>query len=91
MNSAYASQILSDKSTKLNNSQQSIETLSHWCIFYRKKAKQVVETWEEVFVGGLDNHAPWTRDLEGIHWWISLFLAYMRYHFSQLLVQVNGI
>ncbi|KAJ7566727.1 hypothetical protein O6H91_02G116400 [Diphasiastrum complanatum] len=50
MNGAYASQILSDKLTKLNNSQQSIETLSHWCIFHRKKAKQVVETWGKEFV-----------------------------------------
>lgn len=23
--------------------------LSHWCIYHRKKAKQVVETWEKLF------------------------------------------
>lgn len=46
---AFNGQILADKLTKLNNSQQSIETLSHWCIFHRKKAKQVVETWDKQF------------------------------------------
>ncbi|KAJ7527613.1 hypothetical protein O6H91_16G063500 [Diphasiastrum complanatum] len=49
MNGAFASQILSEKLSKLNNSQQSIETLSHWCIFHRKNAKQVVETWGREF------------------------------------------
>ncbi|CAN6443164.1 unnamed protein product [Victoria cruziana] len=49
MNNVFSSQILSEKLSKLNNSQQSIETLSHWCIFHRKKAKQVVETWEKLF------------------------------------------
>ena len=29
-------QALVDKLNKLNNSQQSIETVSAWCIFYRK-------------------------------------------------------
>ncbi|KAJ7550425.1 hypothetical protein O6H91_07G100300 [Diphasiastrum complanatum] len=59
MNGAYTSQILSDKLTKLNNSQQSIETLSHWCIFHRKKAKQVVETWGKEFaVASKDQQVP---------------------------------
>ncbi|KAM0953927.1 putative CID domain-containing protein [Dioscorea sansibarensis] len=49
MSNAFNSQILEEKLSKLNNSQQSIETLSHWCIFHRKKAKQVVETWEKIF------------------------------------------
>ncbi|XP_049933159.1 uncharacterized protein LOC116249911 isoform X2 [Nymphaea colorata] len=49
MNNVFSSQILAEKLSKLNNSQQSIETLSHWCIFHRKKAKQVVETWEKLF------------------------------------------
>eukprot|EP01018_Ginkgo_biloba_P017777 Gb_26035 [translate_table: standard] len=49
MNGAFNGQILADKLSKLNNSQQSIETLSHWCIFHRKKAKQVVETWDRQF------------------------------------------
>ncbi|XP_038979983.1 UPF0400 protein C337.03-like [Phoenix dactylifera] len=26
-----------------------MDALSHWCIFHRKKAKQVVETWEKLF------------------------------------------
>ncbi|KAJ0978047.1 hypothetical protein J5N97_013521 [Dioscorea zingiberensis] len=49
MSSAFNAQILEEKLSKLNNSQQSIETLSQWCIFHRKKAKQVVETWEKLF------------------------------------------
>lgn len=49
MNSAFNSQILAEKLRKLNNSQQSIETLSHWCIFHRKKARLVVETWDKQF------------------------------------------
>uniref|UniRef100_A0A1D1YW22 Regulation of nuclear pre-mRNA domain-containing protein 1B n=2 Tax=Anthurium amnicola TaxID=1678845 RepID=A0A1D1YW22_9ARAE len=48
MNNIFSTQILADKLAKLNNSQQSIETLSHWCIFHRKKARQVVETWEKL-------------------------------------------
>ncbi|XP_077227403.1 uncharacterized protein LOC143860579 [Tasmannia lanceolata] len=49
MNGTFNAQILVDKLAKLNSSQQSIETLSHWCIFHRKKAKQVVETWDRQF------------------------------------------
>ncbi|XP_039138509.1 regulation of nuclear pre-mRNA domain-containing protein 1A-like isoform X2 [Dioscorea cayenensis subsp. rotundata] len=49
MEGSFNGQILVDKLLILNNSQQSIETLSHWCIFHRKKAKQVVETWEHQF------------------------------------------
>ncbi|KAJ8436396.1 hypothetical protein Cgig2_005224 [Carnegiea gigantea] len=49
MGSTFNSQILVDKLAKLNNSQQSIETLSHWCIFHMNKAKLVVETWERQF------------------------------------------
>ncbi|CAL9132041.1 unnamed protein product [Musa textilis] len=49
MNSSFNGQILVDKLVKLNNTQQSIETLSHWCIFHRNKAKQVVETWQRQF------------------------------------------
>lgn len=48
-NGIFNAQILVDKLAKLNSSQQSIETLSHWCIFHMKKAKQVVETWERQF------------------------------------------
>uniref|UniRef100_A0A1D1YFK0 Regulation of nuclear pre-mRNA domain-containing protein 1B n=1 Tax=Anthurium amnicola TaxID=1678845 RepID=A0A1D1YFK0_9ARAE len=49
MNGTFNGQILVDKLSKLNSSQQSIETLSHWCIFHRKNAKQVVETWDRQF------------------------------------------
>ncbi|CAN4079068.1 unnamed protein product [Withania somnifera] len=49
MGSTFNTQILVDKLAKLNSSQQSIETLSHWCIFHMNKAKQVVETWAQQF------------------------------------------
>lgn len=49
MGSTFNPQILVEKLVKLNNSQQSIETLSHWCIFHMNKARQVVETWDRQF------------------------------------------
>ncbi|KAK8676249.1 hypothetical protein V6N13_034301 [Hibiscus sabdariffa] len=49
MGSSFNAQILVEKLAKLNNSQASIETLSHWCIFHMNKAKQVVETWDRQF------------------------------------------
>ncbi|KAJ7976263.1 Regulation of nuclear pre-mRNA domain-containing protein 1B [Quillaja saponaria] len=49
MGSTFNPQILVEKLAKLNNSQASIETLSHWCIFHMTKAKQVVETWDRQF------------------------------------------
>ncbi|XP_010546401.1 PREDICTED: regulation of nuclear pre-mRNA domain-containing protein 1A-like [Tarenaya hassleriana] len=49
MSSAFSEQILIDKLAKLNSTQQSIETLSHWCIFHRSHAELVVTTWEKQF------------------------------------------
>ncbi|KAA8530911.1 hypothetical protein F0562_005630 [Nyssa sinensis] len=49
MNSVFSEQILADKLSKLNNTQQCIETLSHWCIFHRSKAELVVATWDKQF------------------------------------------
>ncbi|VFQ81521.1 unnamed protein product [Cuscuta campestris] len=49
MNSVFSEVILADKLSKLNNSQQCIETLSHWCIFHRSKAEQVAATWDKQF------------------------------------------
>ncbi|GLT44000.1 hypothetical protein SLA2020_179190 [Shorea laevis] len=49
MNSVFSEQILADKLSKLNRTQQCIETLSHWCIFHRSKAEQVVVTWDKQF------------------------------------------
>ncbi|XP_024394956.1 uncharacterized protein [Physcomitrium patens] len=46
---AFTGATLAEKLTKLNISQQSIETLSHWCIFHRKKAREIVETWAKKF------------------------------------------
>ncbi|KAI9093632.1 hypothetical protein K1719_027081 [Acacia pycnantha] len=48
-NDIFDVQILTDKLLKLNNSQQSIESLSRWCISLRKKAKDIVETWDKLF------------------------------------------
>ncbi|KAL5767737.1 hypothetical protein ACOSP7_014333 [Xanthoceras sorbifolium] len=48
-NDAFDGQILADKLSKLNNSQQSIESLSRWCIIHRKRAKQIVESWDKLF------------------------------------------
>ncbi|XP_028780270.1 UPF0400 protein C337.03 isoform X2 [Neltuma alba] len=49
MGSTFNPQILVEKLAKLNSSQASIETLSHWCIFHMNKANQVVETWDRQF------------------------------------------
>ncbi|XP_021863825.2 uncharacterized protein [Spinacia oleracea] len=48
-NDVFDGKVLAEKLSKLNNSQQSIESLSRWCISNRKKARQVVETWEKMF------------------------------------------
>ncbi|KDP39619.1 hypothetical protein JCGZ_02639 [Jatropha curcas] len=48
-NDVFDVQILNEKLSKLNNSQQSIESLSRWCILHRKKARQIVETWDKLF------------------------------------------
>ncbi|KAI3437035.1 hypothetical protein J3R85_005765 [Psidium guajava] len=45
----FDAQSLAEKLSKLNNSQQSIESLSQWCVSHRKKAKQIVETWDKLF------------------------------------------
>ncbi|KAG6467337.1 hypothetical protein ZIOFF_074841 [Zingiber officinale] len=55
MNSVFNETILADKLSKLNNTQQCIESilpafsLSHWCIFHRKNAEQVIQTWDKQF------------------------------------------
>lgn len=49
MNSVFSEQILAEKLSKLNCTQQCIETLSHWCIFHRSKAELVVATWDKQF------------------------------------------
>ncbi|DBB11868.1 hypothetical protein WJX82_003153 [Trebouxia sp. C0006] len=41
---------LVDKLHNLNSTQQSIETVSAWCSFYRKDARKVVSIWEQEFV-----------------------------------------
>ncbi|ONK61674.1 uncharacterized protein A4U43_C08F32400 [Asparagus officinalis] len=49
MTSDFDSLTLADKLNKLDSTQKSIQSLSTWCISHRKKAKQVVETWEKLF------------------------------------------
>ncbi|KAK7396097.1 hypothetical protein VNO78_16857 [Psophocarpus tetragonolobus] len=48
-NDIFDGQLLAEKLLKLNNSQQSVESLSHWCISHRKRAKDIVETWDKSF------------------------------------------
>ncbi|CAN8256754.1 unnamed protein product [Cochlearia groenlandica] len=49
MSTVFSEEILSDKLAKLNSSQQSIETLSQWCVFNLVKAELIVTTWEKQF------------------------------------------
>ncbi|TVU27165.1 hypothetical protein EJB05_29752 [Eragrostis curvula] len=46
---SFSEQRLVEKLNKLNSSATSIQTLSNWCIFHRKKARRVVDTWEKQF------------------------------------------
>ncbi|KAG2555625.1 hypothetical protein PVAP13_8NG016103 [Panicum virgatum] len=46
---SFSEHRLVDKLNKLNSSAASIQTLSQWCIFHRKRAKRVVDTWEKQF------------------------------------------
>ncbi|TVU50694.1 hypothetical protein EJB05_02074, partial [Eragrostis curvula] len=46
---SFSEQRLVEKLNKLNSSAASIQTLSQWCIFHRKKARRVVDTWEKQF------------------------------------------
>ncbi|KAJ1264592.1 hypothetical protein BS78_08G011300 [Paspalum vaginatum] len=46
---SFSEQRLVEKLNKLNNSAASIQTLSQWCIFHRKRARRVVDTWEKHF------------------------------------------
>ncbi|RCV28838.1 hypothetical protein SETIT_5G434900v2 [Setaria italica] len=46
MSAGFNKQILAQKLAKLNSSQQSIETLSHWCVFHHRYCRLVVETWD---------------------------------------------
>ena len=48
-NDIFDGQILAEKLLKLNNSQQSIESLSRWCIPHQKRAKDIVEIWDKLF------------------------------------------
>ncbi|KAF6147778.1 hypothetical protein GIB67_006751, partial [Kingdonia uniflora] len=49
MSTPFSGEILSEKLSKLNNSQASIETLSHWCIYHRNEANHIVKTWDRLF------------------------------------------
>ncbi|KAJ6413558.1 hypothetical protein OIU84_006367 [Salix udensis] len=49
MNSTFSEEKLADKLSKLNGTQQCIESLSRWCVVHRSKAEFVVETWDKQF------------------------------------------
>ncbi|CAI8595129.1 unnamed protein product [Vicia faba] len=48
-NNAFDRKILTEKLRKLNNSQQSIESVSRLCVSHRERAKDIVETWNKLF------------------------------------------
>eukprot|EP00899_Mesostigma_viride_P019756 jgi/Mesvir1/27782/Mv07464-RA.1 len=50
MSASFTEKALAEKLSKLTASQQSIETLSHWCIFHNKKFKHIVAVWEREYV-----------------------------------------
>ncbi|KAK3118299.1 hypothetical protein QOZ80_9BG0696980 [Eleusine coracana subsp. coracana] len=52
---SFSEQRLAEKLNKLNNSAASIQTLSQWCIFHRKRARRVVDTWEKQFNSATNN------------------------------------
>ena len=41
--------LLREKLTKLNTTQQVIETTSTWCCFFPKEARRIALVWEDVF------------------------------------------
>ncbi|KAL6871007.1 hypothetical protein ACP4OV_014855 [Aristida adscensionis] len=47
--SPFSEQRLVEKLNKLNSTATCIQTLSQWCIFHRKRARRVVDTWEKQF------------------------------------------
>ncbi|KAK3139228.1 hypothetical protein QOZ80_5AG0379890 [Eleusine coracana subsp. coracana] len=52
---SFSEQRLAEKLNKLNNSAASIQTLSQWCIFHRKRARRVVDTWEKQFNSAIND------------------------------------
>ncbi|CAK8533069.1 unnamed protein product [Lathyrus sativus] len=48
-NNAFDGKLLTEKLRKLNNSQQSIESVSRLCVSHRNRAKYIVETWNKLF------------------------------------------
>ncbi|XP_014491265.1 regulation of nuclear pre-mRNA domain-containing protein 2 [Vigna radiata var. radiata] len=45
----FDGQLLAEKLSKVSNTQQSIQSLSRWCISHQKRAKEIVETWVKLF------------------------------------------
>ena len=41
----YSAEAFLEKLAKLTTTQQSIETLSQWCIWHKKSSKNIVDTW----------------------------------------------
>ncbi|XP_040384800.1 actin cytoskeleton-regulatory complex protein pan1-like [Oryza brachyantha] len=46
---SFSEQAFVEKLNKLNNTATRIQTLSNWCIFHRKRARKVVDTWEKQY------------------------------------------
>uniref|UniRef100_A0A0D9XWI2 CID domain-containing protein n=1 Tax=Leersia perrieri TaxID=77586 RepID=A0A0D9XWI2_9ORYZ len=46
---SFSEQSFVEKLNKLNNTATRIQTLSNWCIFHRKRARKVVDTWEKQY------------------------------------------
>ncbi|XBI67764.1 hypothetical protein VPH35_047061 [Triticum aestivum] len=49
MSTGFSAEIFAQKLSKLNIAQQSIETLSHWCIFHHRCCQEVVDIWNKDF------------------------------------------
>lgn len=49
MSTGFSAEIFAQKLAKLNIAQQSIETLSHWCIFHHRCCQEVVDIWNRDF------------------------------------------
>ena len=47
--SSYNKKSLEDKLHRLNSSQESVETLSHWIIHHKQYAEESIRLWKDFF------------------------------------------
>ena len=58
--SGFSEAVLEKKLGELNNSQQSIQTLSLWLIHHRKHHAAIVKTWHKQFLKSMDySNSDW--------------------------------